>query len=193
MLLFKPDQCNAPFHRAAQEVICGHKWEAADLGLDGHRDGWMSPTWPRGDTKAPHTPLPCIKTCLWFRVCDLPPPPRRKTGSTASDILMGGRGEPLFECGISALLWRPSQPGEMHVPRAWHSTLNLPGNKPQTHLANSDRWQGDGRATVATLWCSYSSPPALSLWFSFNEKKLESNHLNITLSQRKIIPYSLEK
>lgn len=105
----------------------------------------------------------------------------------------GGRGEPLFECGISALLWRPSQPGEMHVPRAWHSTLNLPGNKPQTHLANSDRWQGDGRATAATLWCSYSSPPALSLWFSFNEKKLESNHLNITLSQRKIIPYSLEK
>lgn len=37
MLLFKPDQCNAPFHRAAQEVICGHKWEAADLGLDGQR------------------------------------------------------------------------------------------------------------------------------------------------------------
>lgn len=65
--------------------------------------------------------------------------------------------------------------------------------KTQTHLANTGRWQGDGRATVASHWCSYSSPSALSFWFRSREKKYESNHLNITLSQRKIIPYSLEK
>lgn len=45
-LLFKPGQCNALFHRAAQGVICRRKWEAADLGRGGHgqMDGCHPPS-----------------------------------------------------------------------------------------------------------------------------------------------------
>lgn len=57
IVLFKAGQCNALLHRAAQEVICGHKWEAADTGLDGHGqiDGCYSPN--LGDLGRHQSPL----------------------------------------------------------------------------------------------------------------------------------------
>lgn len=66
-------QCNAPFHRAAQE-----KWNG------GQTAGCRLPS--LGVTPNPFTgrwALPCIKTHLWFIVCDFPPPPPRKWGSAA--------------------------------------------------------------------------------------------------------------
>lgn len=109
--------------------------------------------------------LPSIKTCLWFILCHFPPPPQRKGGSIASDILPteGGGGGSLFEHGISAVLWRQSQPRELHVPRAWASTLNLPGrrkkkkNKPKANPSCKHRW-------MARQWQSHChSAPELSL------------------------------
>lgn len=83
----------------------------------------------------------------------------------------------LFECGISAILWRQSQPGEMHVPRVWLSTLNLPEKKTPnpscTHWSMARWWKSHS----CNKLCSCSSPPALSLWFRFKEKKYWSNHL----------------
>lgn len=170
--------------------------EAADPGLQNQLErGRPAGCHPPSLGVTPKPPahrwaLPGIKTCLWFIVSNFPSPPLRKGGSIASGILPTEKS--LFERGICAMLWRQSQPRELHVPRAWASTFNLPGEKEkkpkQTHLANTSGWRGNGKAATAACRCSRSSPPAFLLWLGSKEKHYESRHLNFTLSHKKPIP-----
>lgn len=169
-------QCSVPQSNPRSNlwarVGSSRHWDWMDM--DRQTDGCYPPN--LGKTPKPlahHWALPCIKTCLWFRVCDLPPQPRRNGGSTASGILMGG-GRNIFECGISAVLWRQSAWRDACAKTVALHIKPSRKKKPQTHPANTDRWQGDGRATIATTcWCSYFSPPALSLWFISKRKNMK--------------------
>lgn len=176
MLLFKPGQCNALFHRATQEVICGHKWEAADTGT-----GW---TWTDRQMDVSHRTLGRHQS------------PSHTTGhflasKPAFDLefviyhhnhgereeaqqVVSWWGGNIFECGISAVLWRQSAWRDACAKTVALHIKPSRKKKPQTHPANTDRWQGDGRATIATTcWCSYFSPPALSLWFISKRKNMK--------------------
>lgn len=122
-------QCSVPQSNPRSnlwaQVGSSRHWDWRDM--DRQTDGCYPPN--LGKTPKPlahHWALPCIKTCLWFRVCDLPPQPRRKGGSTASGILMGGG---IFLNVAFLQCFEGSQPGEMHVPRLWLCTLNLPEKK----------------------------------------------------------------
>lgn len=85
------------------------------------------------------------------------------------------------------------------MPRAWASTLNLPGRrKKQTKSKPILQTPVDGEAMAEppSQRAGVLTPlnPALLLLFGFNKKNYESNHLNLTLSRKKLYTsYSLEK
>lgn len=197
MLLFKPGQCNALFHRATQEVICGHKWEAADTGT-----GW---TWTDRQMDVSHRTLGRHQSPSHITGHFLASKPafdlefviyhhnhgEREEAQQA--VSWWGGGE-IFLNVAFLQCFEGSQPGEMHVPRLWLCTLNLPEKK--TPNPSCKHW------SMARWWKSHNCNNMLVLLLlssclvtlvHFKEKKYESNHLNITLSQTKNIPYSLEK
>lgn len=154
MLLFKPGQHNALLHRAAQEVICGHKWDAADTGLDGLQktDRQMDGCYPPnlGETPKPlthHWTLPCIKTCLWFRLCDFTTTTTEQGRKHSKCFLMGGRNGTLFECGISAVLWRQSA---WRDPCAKSVALHIKPSRKKTPNPSCKHW------SMARWWKSHS-------------------------------------
>lgn len=137
--------------------------------MDGWTDGRHPPS--LGETPKPlthHQALPCIKTCLWFRVCDLPPP-QRKGGSIASDILTGKKkflNAAFLQCFEAESAYRDACAKSV----AFHiRPSRKKKKKKQIHLANTGGWQGDGRAAIATGWCFYSSCPVALVWFQWKK------------------------
>lgn len=99
----------------------------------------------------------------------------------------------LFECGISAVFWRQNQPGEMHVPRVWLSTLNLPEKrnpKPILQTLVDGKVMEEPQLQQARAL----TPLFLPCYFGSASKRKNIKVIIWTsLSPRKNIPYSLEK
>lgn len=92
-----------------------------------------------------------------------------------------------FCSALKAEAWRDACAKSMafHIKPSRKRTPN-PSCK---HRSMARWWKSHNCNTLVLLLLSSCSVT----WFGFKEKKYESNHLSITLSQRKFIPYSLEK